>query len=151
MKKHTFSLILMIAMFFVQTNAQVTTPAPSPLCKVEQKVGLSDVTMEYSKPGIKDRTIFGNLVPFGEMWRTGANASTKLEFSQDVEMSGTVVPKGKYALYTIPGVDNWTIIIHKNTSHWGTGGKDYREGEDLVRFSIKSKKQIWHVNLSPFS
>ena len=73
--------------------AQVEVPAPSPFSKVEQKVGLTDVTVEYSRPGAKNRRVFGKLVPFGEMWRTGANASTKVTFSEDVQVEGQRVEK----------------------------------------------------------
>jgi hypothetical protein len=110
-------------------------PQPSPLSTVEQRVGLTDITVEYSRPSAKGRTIFGDLVPFDEMYRTGANASTKISFSTDVVFGGRAVPAGKYALYTIPGKTEWTIILHKNTSHWGVG--DYTEEEDLLRIKVK--------------
>ncbi|MFT7588598.1 MAG: hypothetical protein ACI959_000809 [Limisphaerales bacterium] len=120
-------------------NAQVDFPAPSPSCKIEQKVGLTDVTLEFSRPSKKDRTVFGGLVPYNEMWRTGANASTKITFSTDVKLAGNDIPAGTYALYTMPTEGEWTIIIHKNTTHWGLGGSDYKAEEDLVRFSVQAQ------------
>ncbi len=120
--------------------SQIETPMPSPLATLQQKVGLTDVEITYSRPGKKDRVIFGELVPFNEMWRTGANASTKLKFSEDVTFGGEEVPAGEYALYFIPakGDSDWTVIVNKNIENWGIG--DYKEEEDLVRFKIKPKK-----------
>jgi len=92
-----FSLLL-VAGF---AEAQISTPAPSPFSTVEQKVGLTDVTIEYSRPGIKGRTVFGDLVPYGKTWRTGANAATKVSFSTDVMIDGKNLAKGTYALYTV--------------------------------------------------
>ena len=132
--KQLLTLVLLIG--FSQLNAQINVPAPSPLGKVEQKVGLSDLSITYSRPGAKDRKIFGDLVPYGAMWRWGANASTKLVTSDDITIEGHDVPAGEYALYAIPNKDKWTIIIHKNTSYWGTGGKKYTTEEDLVRFDV---------------
>ena len=117
--------------------AQINVPKPSPLSTVEQKVGLTDVTIAYSRPSKKGRVIFGDLVPYGQMWRTGANASTKITFDQDVKIEGNDVPAGTYALYTIPGEAEWEIILHKNLTYWGTGGKNYKTEEDQLRFKVK--------------
>ncbi len=117
-------------------NAQISVPAPSPLSTVEQKVGLTDVSVSYSRPSMKGRTIFGDLVPYGTMWRLGANASTKIKTSDDITINGHDVPAGTYALYAIPNQDTWTIVIHSNTSYWGTGGSKYKVEEDLVRFDV---------------
>ena len=89
-------------------QAEVKTPAPSPLSKVSQVVGVTEFKIEYSRPGVKDREIYGGLVPYGEVWRTGANATTKIEFDSEVEFGGKKVPAGKYVLFTIPGADEWT-------------------------------------------
>ena len=105
---------------------------------MEQKVGLTDIEIEYSRPGVKDRVIFGELVPFDVMWRTGANASTKITFSTEVEINNSTVPAGTYALYTIPGEKEWTIILHKNLTYWGTGGDNYDTEEDQLRFKVPS-------------
>ncbi|AWA30418.1 dihydrolipoamide dehydrogenase [Flavobacterium magnum] len=101
-------------------TAQVKTPAPSPKAHVEQVVGLTDVTVDYSRPGVKGRTIFGDLVPFGKLWRTGANANTTINFSEDVVIDGKTLKKGKYALYTTPKADNWEVIFYSSTDNWGT-------------------------------
>jgi len=133
--KKFFSMIAV--MICLPAFAQITMPRPSPLGKVSQEVGLTQIDIEYSRPGVKGRTIFGDLVQYGEMWRTGANASTKIEFSEDVTVAGNEVPAGKYALYMIPGKDKWTVVFHKNLTYWGTGGKDYKESEDQCRFEVK--------------
>ena len=99
---------------------RVVTPQPSPLSTLEQKVGLTDVTVEYSRPSIKGRTIFGDLVPFGEIWRTGANANTKVTFSSDVTVEGQALKAGSYALYTIPNKDSWEVIFYTDSNNSGT-------------------------------
>lgn len=133
-------LIVCVLWGTLSADAQLQTPAPSPSSKLVQTVGLTDVTIEYSRPSMKGRTIFGDLVPYGTMWRTGANASTKVSFSEDVTVGGKELKKGKYALYTIPGESEWTIIFHNNITHGGTGGDNYKEEEDAVRFTVKPSK-----------
>lgn len=135
MKKLT--LVLFALLGFEMGFAQINVPRPSPLGTVSQKVGLTEASITYSRPSMKGRKIFGSLVPFDVMWRTGANESTKIKFADDVTIEGMDVPAGEYALYTIPGKDSWTIILHTNTSYWGTGGSDYVETEDLIRFKVK--------------
>lgn len=100
-------------------SAQIQAPQPSPFSKLEQKVGLTDVTIEYSRPGMRDREIFGNLVPFGEVWRTGANENTKITFSDDVEIGGKSLKKGTYALFTKPGKDSWEVMFYSDATNWG--------------------------------
>lgn len=115
---------------------QIQTPASSPTATISQKVGLTDVKIEYSRPNAKGRKVMGDLVPFnGEVWRTGANASTKISFSDDITVGSTKLTKGTYALYTIPGAQQWTIILNKNTSLWGSDG--YKAEEDAVRINVK--------------
>jgi hypothetical protein len=106
-------------------------PAPSPGCTIKQRVGITDIEVVYSRPSKKEREIFGNVVPFGKVWRTGANAATKVTFSTPVKLNGTEVAAGSYALYTIPGQDEWTIILNKGV---GKSGTQYDEKEDVVRF-----------------
>ncbi|MEZ4887751.1 MAG: DUF2911 domain-containing protein [Chitinophagales bacterium] len=136
------SICLIVCVLFntFTANAQLKTPAPSPSSELEQTVGLTEVKIEYSRPSKKGRDIFGDLVPYGVMWRTGANASTKVSFSKDVKVGGKELKKGKYALYTIPGESEWTIIFHNNITHGGTGGDNYKEEEDAVRFMVKPTK-----------
>ena len=143
MKKTVLGFMLSAALLFGAgaTQAQgIKMPAPSPAQKVEQAVGLGTISVDYSRPAVKGRTIFGDLVPYGKIWRTGANASTKIKFSDDVTIQGNKIPAGEYALYTIPNKDEWTIIIHKNTKHWGDGGPEYKQEEDLLRFKVKPQQ-----------
>lgn len=102
------------------TNAQIKTPAPSPSQKIEQKVGLTDVTLEYSRPLMRGRTIFGGLVPYGKMWRTGANANTKITFSEDVKVGETALKAGTYAIFTKPNANAWEVYFYSDASNWGT-------------------------------
>ena len=113
-------LLVCVALFSFTANAQIETPAPSPFQKIEQKVGLSTVTLEYSRPSMKGRKIFGGLVPLNEVWRTGANANTKITFSDDVKIGGSELKAGSYAIYTKPGAENWEIIFYSDATNWGT-------------------------------
>ena len=118
MKRIIFVLATVIASYVL--NAQVKTPQPSPHSLLTQVVGLTDVTVDYSRPSAKGRIIFGDLVPFGKLWRTGANANTIVSFSDDVVINGTTLKKGKYALYTTPKADMWEVIFYNDTDNWGT-------------------------------
>lgn len=118
MKKILLSLFV-VALASTAT-AQIQTPQPSPASKVEQKVGLTDVTLEYSRPAMRGRTIFGDLVPFGKVWRTGANANTKITFSTPVTVNGTKLKKGTYAVYTIPNKTSWEVMFYADAGNWGT-------------------------------
>ncbi|HMO79736.1 MAG TPA: DUF2911 domain-containing protein [Pyrinomonadaceae bacterium] len=111
-------------------------PTLSPITEITQEAGLTEVKLSYSRPSAKGRKIFGDLVPFGEVWRTGANASTKLTFSEDVKIAGNDLKAGTYALYTIPGEKEWTIIIHTNTRHRALSGNVYKQEEDAFRFTV---------------
>ncbi len=114
-----------------QPSPQIQFPQASPGCTIKQRVGITDIEVVYSRPSRKDRQIMGNIVPFGKVWRTGANAATKITFSTPVKLNGTDVAAGSYALYTIPGEDEWTIILNKGV---GKSGTQYDEKEDVVRF-----------------
>jgi len=122
-----------IAAYGVQ--AQLKTPAPSPTQTIRQDFGLSTVELNYSRPGMKGRKIFGDLVPFGKVWRTGANSATTLTFGDEVIIGGAKIPAGKYGLLTIPDKDNWTIIITKQTDV--TSPAAYKQDMDVVRLSVK--------------
>jgi len=111
-------------------------PQASPAASFKQRVGLTDVEVEYSRPGVKGRKIFGGLVPYGEVWRTGANSATKITFSTDVKLEGSAVPAGSYALFTIPGEGEWTVILNKVTGQWGAYAYDQKN--DLVRVKAKA-------------
>ncbi|MDT0644484.1 DUF2911 domain-containing protein [Zunongwangia sp. F363] len=99
--------------------AQIETPQPSPSAKIEQKIGLTDVSIEYSRPNMRGREIFGNLVPYNEVWRTGANENTSISFSDDVMINGEKLPKGEYSIYTIPKQGEWEVIFYTTTDNWG--------------------------------
>ncbi|QNJ98584.1 hypothetical protein ALE3EI_2037 [Constantimarinum furrinae] len=116
-------LFLSAALISVCTYAQLQTPAPSPSQKIEQRVGLTDVTLEYSRPAMRGRTIFGGLVPYGEVWRTGANANTKITFSKDVMVGGKTLKAGSYAIYTKPNTQNWEVYFYTDTNNWGNPQK----------------------------
>ena len=134
MKKVIVLLALIIANFAIE--AQVKTPQPSPKATVEQVVGLTTVTIEYSRPSTKGRSVFGDLVPFGKVWRTGANANTLISFSDDVTIDGKSLPKGKYSLFTLPKADNWEIIFYKTTDNWGNP-EEWKETDVALRANAK--------------
>lgn len=121
MKKLLFVLSIMLVATTV--NAQIEAPQPSPSAKTVQTVGLTEVTLDYSRPAKRGRDIFGDLVPFETLWRTGANANSKITFSDDVNFAGTDVKAGTYAVFTKPGKKEWTVMLYSDTSNWGTPGK----------------------------
>lgn len=116
--------------------AQLELPVPSPKAKVEQRVGLTDVTIEYSRPAVAGRKIWGGLVPMDKVWRTGANSATAITFGKEVEIAGKTIAAGEYALFTIPSANEWTIII--NTNEGQKGSTDYKEPLDVLRFKAKA-------------
>jgi hypothetical protein len=128
------------------TQAQINTPAPSPTAKFTQEVGLTEITLDYSRPGVKDRTIFAadGLVPYGQIWRTGANAATTIEFSEDVVFGDKEVAKGKYALYTIPGADSWSFMLYSDTGLGGDVG-NYDASKEVARASAKADAMPFSV------
>lgn len=134
----TFTAALLVtALSITSTNAQgLKVPAPSPFQTVKQAFALSDISIEYSRPGAKNRVIYGDVVPFGKMWRTGANASTKIAFGEDVKIEGNAVPSGTYAVYTIPNKDSWEIIIYKDLK-LGGNVDEFKKENELVRFTVK--------------
>ncbi|MEZ4803467.1 MAG: DUF2911 domain-containing protein [Gelidibacter sp.] len=121
MKKIMLCVAMMVTTLSI--SAQIKTPAPSPFCKMEQKVGLTDITLEYSRPSMKGRTIFGDLVPYGQVWRLGANANTKITFSDDVMVGGNTLKAGEYALYVIPNENKWDVMFYSDATNWGTPEK----------------------------
>ncbi len=142
--RKSLSLIMITALFVtvgITSRAQIIrTPRPSPTATLTQEVGLTDITITYSRPGIKDRVILGDLVPYGKVWRTGANMATKIEFSDSVSIEGHSLKAGTYALFTIPGKDEWTIIFNSNYNQ--DGAFNYKESEDVMRFNVKPQ----HLN-----
>jgi hypothetical protein len=114
------TLFLSCALFTFAVNAQIQTPPPSPSAKLEQRVGLTDFTIEYSRPSMKGRNIFGDLVPYGEVWRTGANSRTKITFTDDIKFGGKDVKAGTYAIFTKPNPDTWEVILYTDYNGGGT-------------------------------
>ncbi|MEP6584781.1 MAG: DUF2911 domain-containing protein [Ginsengibacter sp.] len=132
--------ILFFILLFVTSAigfAQLRMPAPSSTQTIKQDFGLSSIELTYSRPGVKGRKIFGDLVPYGKMWRTGANGATRIKFGEDVTMGGQAVKAGEYALYTIPNENEWEIILNKGVNNGGLNG--YKADEDVIRFKIKSE------------
>lgn len=115
-------------------GAQVETPRASPGASVTQKVGTTDVAVTYHRPGVKGREIWGELVPWGEVWRLGSNEATTVSFSDPVTVAGHDVPAGTYALFAIPGESEWTLILNRKAEQWGA--YSYKEEEDLLRFTV---------------
>lgn len=115
---------------------ELKLPALSPVATMKQDFSTSAIEITYSRPSMRGRTIFGDLVPYDANWRTGANSATKITFGEDVLLSGNEVKAGSYALYTKPGRSSWEVILNKGTSNWGTSG--YNESDDVVRFSINA-------------
>lgn len=140
MKLTLLLAILFILATFAFSQQELKVPTLSPITEVTQEVGLTQVKLSYSRPSAKGRKVFGDLVPFNEVWRTGANASTKLTFAQDVKIEGNALKAGTYALYTIPGDKEWTVIIHTNTKHRSIAGDVYKPAEDAFRFKVKPAK-----------
>jgi len=134
MKKILFTAIAVFSL--VISEAQLRTPAPSPSQTIKQDFGLSSVELSYSRPAMKGRKIFGDLVPFGKVWRTGANNATIITFGEEVTIGGTKVPAGKYGLLTIPDKKSWTIIISKQTDV--TSPSAYKQDQDVVRVEAKT-------------
>lgn len=132
------SFFVLLAAITSTLFAQNEPPRLSPNATVSQVVGYTEITIVYSRPGVKDRKILGGLVPYNEVWRTGANEATTIEFADDVTVQGHEVPKGKYGLFTIPGEKEWTIILNKTWDQWGAF--NYDETQDLLRFKVEPQK-----------
>jgi hypothetical protein len=136
----TFFAVALFAATLTPALAQqqgLEIPAPSSKAKVEQRVGVTDFSVEYSSPAMRGRKIFGGLVPYDQMWRTGANASTKLTASRDFTFGGSAVPKGTYSVLTIPGASSWTVILNKKLDLGGTEGYDIKD--DVARATVKAE------------
>lgn len=130
--------LLSSLMLAATVHAAIELPRPSPAASVSQRVGVTDIRVEYSSPAVKDRKVWGELVPYGELWRTGANAATKITFSRDVNVAGVDVKAGTYSLLTIPGKGKWTLILNSDAGLAGTRG--YDEKKDVVRAQVSTRK-----------
>ena len=137
--KKVCCLFLSCAVMAISGFSQVKMPAPSPAQNIKQDFGLSSIELTYSRPSLKGRKVFGNIVPYDSLWRTGANAATKITFNDPVEILGHKVEAGSYAIYTIPHKNGeWTFILNKGFNNSGVSG--YKESDDLFREKIKSNK-----------
>lgn len=130
--------LLAAALIALPAAAQLKLPAVSQHAVVSQTVGLTDITVTYSRPGVKGREIFGGLVPYGKVWRTGANTATQFAVTTDVMIEGKSLPAGTYSLHTIPGPNEWTVIFNKDAGQWGSF--NYDEKKDALRVTIKPEK-----------
>ncbi|HRN94944.1 MAG TPA: DUF2911 domain-containing protein [Chitinophagales bacterium] len=136
-KLKTLVATLFVTATVITASAQsLPIPPPSPWQTVKQQFATSSISIDYSRPSVNGRTIFGDLVPYGKVWRTGANAATTIEFGDDVTINRVLVPKGKYGLLTIPSEKDWTIIISKDVNV--TSDFDYNEKNDVVRIMVKA-------------
>lgn len=136
--KQMLLVALTVCSFSLQ--AQIKMPAPSPTQSITQDFGLGKIELVYSRPSLKGRTVFkdnSELAPLGKVWRTGANAATKIKFTDEVTFGGKNLDSGTYALYTIPGKTTWTVILNKDASKWGT---EYTENDDVFRVTVPSEK-----------
>ena len=135
--KRLSQFLLTLALFGLLSTAQaqLSLPEPSPSTTVKQKVGFTDLTITYARPSVKDRKIFGGLVPFNKLWRTGASDATILTISAPVILEGKPLPAGSYSLFTIPNLTEWTIVINKHVGGHGLDG--YDEKNDVMRFTVK--------------
>jgi len=142
MKNLIMILVSGAALFFAsslhaQEARKIEFPQASSLASVKERVGVTDVSIEYSRPDVRERKIFGGLVPYGQVWRTGANAATKITFGTDIKLGGAAVPAGSYALFTIPGEAEWTVILSKVVDgQWGSYAYDQKD--DQARIKVKS-------------
>ena len=136
----------------VAAYSQFTLPAASPRQKVEQQFSMSNITVDYGRPGVKGRKIFGDLVPFGKVWRAGANSSTKITFEQSVNFGGKTVSAGTYGLFVIPTEKEWKVILNKDSQQWGAYTFDEKLNVVDVTVPVQklAEKQEWfEIELNP--
>jgi len=136
--KRTVIIFAIALLYSVSIKAQLNLPPASTDATFKQQIGFGEVEVKYSRPSARGRVIFGGLVPFGEMWRTGAHDATTIKFSEAVKLNGYDIPAGTYSFFTIPNQNEWTIVINKSTEMHGTS--DYTQEQDLVRFTAKPEK-----------
>ena len=150
MKWYYHVVVLLFALILFTNSSQAQNNKKdlriSPKAAVIQTVGFTEVRIDYSRPGVKKREIWGKLVPYDAVWRAGANEATKITFSTDVTVEGKKLKKGSYSLFAIPGRNDWTIIFNKVADQWGAF--EYNESEDALRVKVKTEKAIWQEWLS---
>jgi len=129
-------------------HSQLIHPKASPFSKIQQDIGLTTVLIEYSRPAVRGRKLFDGLVPYGRIWRVGANESTKFTINSEIEVLGNTLLPGTYALYAFPEENSWEVVFHTNTTHWGDGRTAYDPAEDAFRVHIKPEEDSgWQENL----
>ena len=143
------SILLLLSLFAISfSNAQIRTPEASPAQKLIQTVGVTEVTIEYSRPSVKNRVVFGDLVPYNNLWRTGANWNTKISFDDPITVGGETLAPGSYAIYTIPNPFEWEIIFYKDSNNWGLPEE---WNEDLVAVRLKGEVRTLPINFETFT
>lgn len=133
---------LIMAIFAVQVHAQLQSPRVSPLSEVKQTIGLSEVTVKYNRPAVRDREVFGKMIPYGKRWRTGANENTTITFSDPVGLGNETLAAGTYALYTQPDTNQWEIIFYTDASNWGVP-RNWDDDKVALSLKIPSKSHAF--------
>lgn len=149
MKKILFTALLAIS---VSAYSQWNLPVASPRQKIEQQFSMSKITVDYGRPAVKGRKIFGELVPFGKVWRAGANTSTKITFDQSINFGGKVVPAGTYGLFVIPTEREWKVILNKDSQQWGASS--YDEKLNVIDITVpvqklSEKQEFFEIAVTP--
>lgn len=144
--KKLFLLMILLCASSIAALAQLNLPRESNRTAISQTVGDTLVSVVYHRPNAKARKVFGELVPYGQVWRTGANEATTVEFSNDVKINGQVLPKGKYSLHTIPTETEWTIIFNKVAEQWGSF--EYNAKQDALRVTVKPQTAGFHETMA---
>jgi Protein of unknown function (DUF2911)/NMDA receptor-regulated protein 1 len=144
MKRLSFTLLFTIAACTATWAQDLKLPALSPSSKITQEFSTSNIEISYSRPSMRGRKIFGDVVSFGNVWRTGANGATKVKFGEDVTIEGNNIKAGEYALYTIPGATEWEVILNKGIGNWGNAG--YDKADDIARFKVQPRQMDKNVN-----
>ncbi len=134
------SFICLFLVLSTGFSQQLKTPTLSPFSKISQEIGLTEIIISYARPSAKGRAVFGTLVPFDKIWRTGANAGTKITLNESARIGGHPIDAGTYAIYTIPKKNEWTIILHANTKLRSLAGDVYKQKDDVFRFKVNSQK-----------
>jgi hypothetical protein len=140
--KNKFSLLASFLLGFITITAfaqTLKTPVKSPFQSIKQTIGLSDVTIEYSRPSVRNRKVYGDLVPFKKIWRTGANSATKITFQEEVKVAGSILPAGTYAIYTIPDQGSWEIMFYKDLT-LGGNTSEYKAENEVLKISLNTQE-----------
>jgi len=133
-KKVLLIIPLSAAILVASAQSTVNLPAPSPKVKIVQRFSTSEIVLDYSRPSMKGRSIFGNMIPYGQVWRTGANECTKITFNEKIAFGGMPIPAGTYALYSVPGKDSWQIILNSGIKNWGDVG--FTDSLDVAKVTV---------------